>query len=263
MFTEEPALAFHPSTPTGLIPCDLSMELDCQGPATSPLMLVYYARIAPSAALETEFAASGSVWYVMAGSGTSGQGSETICWAEGDVFVLPGGKHQHRAAKGGAVLWLVTDQPLFEFSGVTAGATQWQASAEIVHYPAIEIRRQFDSLMQTAGAGGPVPALVLSAAARESHAAATPCLSADITLLPPGQSLHLRPHNAVSVSLLIQGVQCHGTVGDRRRDWRTWATALTPPGVDHAIHNQGNSQAVWLTVHDAGLHRYTRTLNGA
>ena len=45
VFKEEPRKAFSDGTPTCLIPGDISSQLRCSYPATSPLILVYYARI--------------------------------------------------------------------------------------------------------------------------------------------------------------------------------------------------------------------------
>ena len=83
-FTAEPARALHPDTPTGLIACDRSRELQCAFPATTPLVLARYARIRTGETLETTFAASGVVVYVIAGSGSTECGSERLEWNSGD-----------------------------------------------------------------------------------------------------------------------------------------------------------------------------------
>ncbi len=55
IFTDEPALALDPATPTGLIPCDLSKVLACGFPATTPLILIRYAKIKANEALADGF----------------------------------------------------------------------------------------------------------------------------------------------------------------------------------------------------------------
>jgi len=64
----------------------------------------------------------------------------------------------------------------------------------------------------------------------------------------------------VAITLLIQGEKCYSMVGGQRRDWQRWATAVTPPSIAHSVHNEGKVMALSLTVQDAGLHRYARTM---
>jgi hypothetical protein len=61
VFTDEPNKALLASTETCLIPCDVSDQMQCGFPATSPLILAYYARICSNEELETEFISSGSI----------------------------------------------------------------------------------------------------------------------------------------------------------------------------------------------------------
>ena len=104
-FTDEPARALHPDTPTGLIACDRSRELGTAYPATTPLVLVRYARIRAGESLRADFVASGVVVYVIVGSGTTACGKEQISWQPGDVLVLPGNlSHPHSASADDAVL---------------------------------------------------------------------------------------------------------------------------------------------------------------
>ncbi len=67
-------VALDPATPTGLIACDISAELGCPFPATSPLVLAHYARIRAGETLATDFVASGTIAYVIAGSGAGLRG---------------------------------------------------------------------------------------------------------------------------------------------------------------------------------------------
>ena len=89
IFTREPALALDPATPTGLIACDLSDTLGCAFLATTPLVLIRYARIRAGETLRMDFNASGIMAYVIAGSGSTECGDERIGWAAGDILVLP------------------------------------------------------------------------------------------------------------------------------------------------------------------------------
>jgi len=257
VFIEEPMLAFRRTTPTGLIPCDRAAELGAPMAATSPLMLAQYVRINSSEGLQTSLAASGSLWYVIMGSGSSGDSSESISWAEGDIFVLPGGTHQHRAGKGGAILWMVSNAPQYAFEGITEGAM----ATPMVHYPAAEIRRQLGLIYQVAmGSEAAAMSIVFSSDRQEANRTALPSLSIDLSSLPAGQSQRPHKHNSVAITLLIQGEKCYSMVGGQRRDWQRWATAVTPPSIAHSVHNEGKVMALSLTVQYAGLHRYARTM---
>ncbi|MGE0221925.1 MAG: AraC family ligand binding domain-containing protein, partial [Acetobacteraceae bacterium] len=91
-FTDEPARALDPATPTGLIPCDISDALQCAFPATTPLVLASYAKIRAGENLRTDFNASGVIAYVIQGQGTTSCAGEEIGWGAGDIFILPGGE---------------------------------------------------------------------------------------------------------------------------------------------------------------------------
>jgi hypothetical protein len=101
----EPAKALDPATSTGLIACDISADLACRFPATTPLVLAQYARIRAGETLTTDFVASGAIAYVMTGSGKTQCAAQEIAWAVGDLFILPGGEPAlHTAGDHNAVL---------------------------------------------------------------------------------------------------------------------------------------------------------------
>ncbi len=104
LFTDEPAQALAPNAATGFIACDQSDALGCSFPATTPLMLARYATIRPNDTLSATLSATGSIWYVIRGSGTAESGAERFSWGAGDVFLLPGGDATLTAQADGAVL---------------------------------------------------------------------------------------------------------------------------------------------------------------
>ncbi|MEO6835544.1 MAG: NAD(P)-binding domain-containing protein, partial [Candidatus Tumulicola sp.] len=148
IFTDEACTALDPATPTGLISCDISGELACAFPATTPLVLAHYAKIRTGETLTTDFAASGVIAYVIQGSGTTRCAMETIAWDTGDLFVLPGGvTATHQAAEADAVLWIVTNEPQLAFENLRPPAPG-HAPTEIVHYRAGEIARQIEMIYE-------------------------------------------------------------------------------------------------------------------
>lgn len=261
IFIDEPTLALDPATPTSLIPCDLSAVLACGFPATTPLILIRYAKIKANEALRTDFNASGVMAYVIRGAGSTACGEETIEWNAGDILVLPGGvPHDHAAAGEDAILWIVSNEPQLAFENLRAPAPG-QALTEIVHYRADEITRQIDLLYeigrseQIAGS-----ALIFSAERQEATRNILPTLTLAMNSLPGGAVQRPHRHNAVAVSLIIRGERCFSMMDGRRKDWAPWATTITPPVAVHSHHNGGNEQALFLIVQDGGIFYHTRAM---
>ena len=150
VFVAERDRAFDAAAPTSLIPCDLSGPLAIGFPATAPFVLARYARIRAGERLATRFAASGALYYVIAGSGETVQGADAIAWDEGDAFCLPGGGEAvHVAGAGDCLLYVVTNEPLLAFERLEP-PRPGRAPIEAVHYPADEIQRQLDRIHRLA-----------------------------------------------------------------------------------------------------------------
>jgi gentisate 1,2-dioxygenase len=261
IFTREPAVARDPTTPTGLIACDISADLASRFPATTPLILARYARIRCGEQLATDFVASGVIAYVIAGSGRTSCAGQDIAWSVGDLFILPGGEPAlHGADDGDAVLWLVTNEPQLAFENLQA-PRRGQAPTDVVHYRAEEIARQIELIYEIgrneAIAGS---ALIFSAEQQEATRNILPTLTVAMNSLPGGVVQRPHRHNSVAVSLLIKGDRCFSIVDGKRKDWSSWATTITPPVAVHSHHNAGNEQALFLIVQDGGLYYHTRAM---
>lgn len=261
VFLDEPARALDPSAPTGLVACDVSDQLQCPGPATSPLILARYARICAGETLNARFAASGVLHYVMQGSGTTRAGSESIAWRAGDVFITPGGSElRHTANACDAVLWLVTNEPHLAFECLGA-PTADHAPTGVVHYPADEIERQI-ALIQEIGGTDDIAgaALVFSSDRQEASRNALPSLTLAMNTLAPGTMQRPHRHNSVAVTLVIQGDRCYSMIDGERKDWASWVTTVTPPTSVHSHHNEGDALALFLIVQDGGLYYHARAM---
>jgi gentisate 1,2-dioxygenase len=262
-FVQPAAQALQPDAATGWYACDQSRALGMTGPATTPLMLARYARIAPGESLEADFVASGSIWYVISGAGTS-EGAEVLQWAAGDVLFFPGAqKVRHTAGATGAVLWVVTDEPLLAFDDLApspAPASRLGAA----HYPAREIARQLQLIEQAvpedATSGR---AVVFSHEALQAGRNILPVLTLSLNTLPPGDAQRAHRHNSAAITLIVNGDDCHSLVDDARCDWQRWTTMVTPPGAQHSHHNEGGRRAEFLIVQDGGLHYHARTMGFA
>jgi len=267
IFTAEAARALDPGSPTGLIPCDNSATLGCSFPATSPLVLARYARIRPRETLSSTFVASSVIVYVIAGQGTTNFAAEEIVWGPGDIIVLPGGiEHRHRpTGEESAVLWIVTNEPQLAFENLCppeAGST----AIEAVHYTAEEMKRQID-LIYRVGRDESIAgsALILSSDSPEAQARrnALPTLTIAMNSLEPGTVQRSHRHNAVAISLIVQGEKCYSVIDGARKDWAPWATTVTPPTSFHSHHNDGESRAFFLIIQDGGLYYHTRAMGFA
>ncbi|MDQ2801821.1 MAG: hypothetical protein M3Y41_03690 [Pseudomonadota bacterium] len=260
-FVAEPRQALDPATPTGLISCDISAELNCAFPATTPLVLAQYAKIRSGETLATDFVASGVIAYVIQGSGTTRCGTERLAWDEGDLFILPGGvPATHEAGQTDAVLWIVTNEPQLAFEKLRPPAPG-EAPAEVVHYRAAEIARQI-ALIYDVGRNEEIAgsALIFSADRQEATRNILPTLTVAMNSLHGGVVQRPHRHNAVAVALIIKGDRCFSVIDGRRKDWAPWATTITPPVSVHSHHNGGNEQALFLIVQDGGIYYHTRTM---
>jgi gentisate 1,2-dioxygenase len=260
LFTAEPVAALAPDAPTGLTACDLSGQLACPFPATTPLVLARYARIRPGESLDTTFAASGIICYVIQGSGSTTDGTETVIWNEGDLVILPGGPAYTHAAVTDAVLWIVTNEPQLAFEHLRPPANG-EAPTAIVHFTSEEIERQIAFIYQI-GRTEEIPgsALIFSSEGQEASRNILPTLTVAMNSLPGGHSQRPHIHNSVAVSLIIKGTQCYSVMDGHRKDWAPWATSITPPLAVHSHHNGGNEQAMFLIVQDGGIFYHARAM---
>ena len=262
-FTSEARQALDPQAPTGYRPCDQSQALGSPVPATTPLMLARYARIAPGESLKSRFAATGSIWYVIAGSGSTQEGEAALLdWAAGDVFYVPGARNlRHLAGAEGATLWVVTDEPLLATGGFAAPAPE----DGVVHYPAAEIHRQLERIYaaepEAATSGR---ALIFSSEVLEDTHNIHRTMTLSLNTLPPGDSQAAHRHNSAAITLIVDGENCHSMVDGREIPWDRWTTMVTPPGAPHSHHNGGSAlRALFLIVQDGQFYYRARTMGFA
>ncbi|MBB3609929.1 cupin domain-containing protein [Rhizobium sp. BK602] len=259
-FRQEAALALAATT-TRLFACDQSAAIEAPFAATTPLMLARYAAIAPGETLCADFAASGVIWYVIRGSGTTKTGAELFDWAAGDVFLTAGGPDTSLAAgPDGAVLWLVSNEPQLAFEKlIPPDATT--TTIEAVHYPAAEIAQQLQRVVD-AGQNETTSgiALIFSSRRQEASRNIMPSLTLSLNTVPAGEHQRLHRHNSAAITLILKGEHAYSMVGGLRCDWSPFATLVTPATEPHSHHNDGNERAMFLIVQDGGLHYHARTM---
>jgi gentisate 1,2-dioxygenase len=263
VFLEERDRALGPG-PTELIPLDLSARLQIEGPATTPLILSRYARIRDGETLATAFAASTELHFVLRGRGATsfGEGGrETIRWAAGDAFVLPGGGAvRHRAEAGDALLWTTTNEPWLAFERCRPPAPG-EAPVRAAHYPDAEIRRRLLAVYRDPrGAEMAGKSVNLGNVAVEGLRTTTPTFTLAMNSLLPGEAQRGHRHNAVAVTLVVAGERCHSRIEGTAVPWHRHAVMITPPAEFHSHHNEGDELALFLIVQDGGLYYHARTM---
>jgi gentisate 1,2-dioxygenase len=258
-FATEAARALAANTTTSIVYCDIADLLEAKTRCTTPHLLARYITIRPHERIETELVASGVVHYVIRGTGRVQQGDVSIDWSAGDVFVLPGGEHAvFDARDGGAVLWAVGNEPMLAFEGLQP-APRERAPIRAVHYPASEIARQIDLMHSLEKEEGTAArALIFSSDEQIEGRNILPSLTLAYNTLEPGMMQRAHRHNAVAVTLTIEGDGCYSIVDGQRKAWAPWATTITPPCAAHSHHNDGKRRALFLIVQDGGLYTNAR-----
>jgi hypothetical protein len=120
---------YHTFTPeflhgdtAGVLPLDLSAQLQCDYPATSPALLANFVRII-NGTVTTSAPATSQVFYVFEGRGHTEAFGRTIPWEAGDYLAFPAHGEAAHHCDGKASFYWVHDGPLVTYLGVTA-ATQ-------------------------------------------------------------------------------------------------------------------------------------------
>ena len=261
VFVAERDRAIDPRTGTALIALDLSDRLGLGYPATVPNLLARYVRIADGDEASYELASSGEVYYVIEGSGTAAKNADSIAWAAGDVFVLPGGgRTRIRANDDEALLWMVTDEPVFSYFGVErVGLDQ-----EAVHYPAEASAREMAQIHGRVDDGTQSgKAILFTRAGLETTHLATPTVAFALNSLSPGDDQPPHRHNAAALTLCIRGEGVYSMVDERKVDWQDRAVMVTPPSALHSHHNRGPEMMYSVVAQDGGVFYNARTLGYA
>ncbi|MGI9478759.1 MAG: hypothetical protein ACR2PI_18800 [Hyphomicrobiaceae bacterium] len=261
VFADEPRRALDPATPTGVINCDVSNEMQCPFPATSPFLLARYVRVNAGEHFAQTPRATGVVHFVIEGSGTTESGGEVISWQAGDVFIAPGGVEVvHRAGDEPAVLWACGNEPQLNFENLQP-PIPGEAPTGLVHFPGDEIDRQIDHIYSfPRDPKEPGLALVFSSDKQQEGRNILPTLTLAMNTLLAGAVQRPHRHNSVAVSLVIQGDKCFSKIDGVRKDWAPWATTITPPVSVHSHHNDGDARAMFLIVQDGGLFYHARAM---
>lgn len=261
VFAAECERAFADETPSCLIDLDLGERLGLAFTATTPYLLARYIRIRAGESLATELTASGEIHYAIKGSGESSNKKDTIAWREGDIFCFPGGaKTEHKAGRQDAVLLQFTDEPLYSFVHARP-LTGAGAAIETVHYFAEAIAHELDKVyQQDTGEEASGMAVQFVSNATRHLGTCLPTTALAVNSLMPGKSQRAHIHNAVALTLCIQGERCYSMIDGMRVDWQANAVMVTPPTAAHSHHNEGDKLMKSLIAQDGGLFYHARAV---
>ena len=258
-FLAERDKAYDPDGETGLIELDISDVLETPYPATIPAILARYVKIRAGDSLFHSFNASGEVFYVLQGTGSSINAGDTVTWGKGDVFCFPGGNETVHEAIDSAILFCVTNEPLLAFENLRA-PSQGKSRNETVHWPHDEIEKHLEEIYErpkTSETSG--VSIQFSTPATAPSRNTIPMINTAINTLESGGDQRPHRHNGAAITLAIEGEGIHSMIEDEKVPWVTGAAQITPAAELHSHHNQGNRRMRSFVVQDEGLHFYLRT----
>ena len=259
----------HQEGGTRVIPFDLSEQLRCPGPATSPSLSANFIRILPGESIAVAPEATSEVYYVIRGRGRTRLAGGDLPWKQGDFFALPAGSRaEHFADEDSAFYW-VHDAPLLTYLGARPGEPRFEPTL----YPSEEAVAQLREVEKDPRAAKRSRVSILLANQKfDQTLTITHVIWTMFGVLPVGAVQKPHRHESVAVDFIIDCKPgCYTLIGRdldadgnivnaRRADWKPASAFVTPPGLWHAHYNESGEPAHLIPIQDAGLHTYLRTL---
>jgi len=273
LITPLPYRSFSPDfftrTTSGVLPLDVSEELQCPGPATSPALLANFVRVVRGS-LTTNALATSQLFFVFQGSGHTEACGRRIEWKQGDFMVLPAHGEAVHHTDGEASFYWVHDAPLLRYLG--AAPTEERFAPTVFEHSKAEAKLAAIVKDPVAGKANRVSVLLANSNFEQTRTV-THTLWAMFGLLPDGDTQFPHRHESVALDFVIDCQPgCYTMIGTElgpdgmiknghREDWEPGAAFITPPGYWHSHHNESGADAHVLPIQDAGLHTYLRTLD--
>jgi gentisate 1,2-dioxygenase len=272
LITPVPYRAFSPdffySGPSRVQPLDLSEELGCSRPASSPALCANFVRIAHGS-LQTSAVATSQIFYIFRGEGRTDVEGESIFWQAGDFLALPPHGQATHHCDGEAGMYWIHDAPLLRYLGVAP--TEKRFSPTLFEHGKTQAKLaqiEADPKMSQANR---VSVLLANSHFPQTRTI-THTLWAMYGVLPAGKVQFPHRHESVALDFVVDCKPgCYTLIGTElgedgfiknahREDWQPGASFVTPPGYWHAHYNESGVDAHVLPIQDAGLHSFLRTL---
>jgi len=259
----------HEEGESRIIPLDLSAQLKCPAPATSPNLCANFIRITPGQQVATTVNATSQLFFVIRGKGRTETNGEAISWTPHDLFTLPVGSATHRAESDAALYW-VHDAPLLTYLGVRADAPRFKPTMYRHEDEDRELKKVQDD--PRAASRNRISVLLANKNFTQTETV-TPVLWAMYGVLPTGTIQLPHRHQSAALDLIIDCQPgCYTLLGESldkegnivnsvRADWKNASAFVTPPGWWHAHYNESGADAHLLPIQDAGLQTHMRTLD--
>ncbi|MDR3618670.1 MAG: hypothetical protein P4L85_04905 [Paludisphaera borealis] len=268
-YAEFPA-SLHEQGPTRALPLDLSRELGCAGPASTPSLCANFVHIRPGESIGLRPNASSQLYYVIRGKGRSRFDGLSFPWGAGDFLTLPaGGEAVHEADEDAAFYW-VHDEPMLRYLGARAEAPTFRPTLYRAEVAKAELAK---AAADPHAANRSRISVLLANRACDKTLTVTPTLWAMFGILPVAAVQLPHRHQSVALDLILDCKPgCYTLVGQElddqgqivepdRMDWKPASAFVTPPGYWHAHYNESGQPAYLLPIQDAGLQTYLRTLD--
>jgi gentisate 1,2-dioxygenase len=262
--------SLHLTGGTRIVPLDLSAQLKCAGPATSPALCANFVRILQGEELAFSPNATSQLIYVIRGKGQTKFGAFEVAWKEGDFLVLPTGFDAVHKAEQETAFYLLHDEPLLRYLGVSAVEPRFEPTL----YTSEASRAELASVQAEAQAVNRSRVSVLLANKdMDQTLTITHTLWAMLGVLPKGTVQLPHRHQSVALDLILEcqpgcytllgeKIDAEGHIIDAQRvDWKPYSAFVTPPGYWHAHYNESDQSAHLIPLQDAGLQTYLRTLD--
>lgn len=260
LFAGEQARALAPGCPTGLIAMDLSAKLGTAFAATTPAMLARYVVVRAGESLEHAFEATGEIYYVARGEGsTTGSGATRITWRAGDVFVLPGSSRTRHEAAADSLLVCFTNEPELAYAGARGPEAARNTVVKAAWFDGRIIDEKLGLVHQRTGpqktAGKSV---IFATTPLGGMRSMLPSMTAAVNTLEQDGNQRPHRHNAAALTLAIESEGIYSMVGDRKIDWIPFGLMVTPPQAGHSHHNRGPRMMKSFVVQDGALYYQLR-----
>jgi len=261
--------------PMGITELNFSEYYDFPYPATSPNLLAHFIKLKSDQITEIESSeeASSHFFYVIEGKGEITVNQDKFMFGKGDIFIAPVCKNLFIYGRGNEdeelQIYYINDRPLLNYLGSKPIAPIFQPARYSHEYLQSQLQKLANPNNNRKG-------ILLSNQDTEKIGVntITPVLWALYNELPPHTRQRPHRHNSVALDLCIYssgGGKIYTLISEEldvqgelvnpiKVEWNTSEMFITPPGLWHSHHNEGDENAYVLPIQDAGILLYQRIL---